>query len=147
MLRKLWPLVPISAIALVLWLIFPFGFPTYDTAYALLWGDQLAHGQSPDYGDLVDSFDFRPRCVPISVPNYRAVPSLATWLDRRPSQIVSTSEHRQPRHGYLVGPRSQFVVHNFLLDPGDDARLRVEIPHGFSVVGLNESWKLYVRCG
>jgi hypothetical protein len=48
-LRKLRPLAPIPAVALLLWLIFPFGFPNYDTVYALLWGDELAHGASPDY--------------------------------------------------------------------------------------------------
>ena len=49
MLRKLRPLAPISAVALTLWLIFPFGFPNYDTVYALVWGDELAHGSSLDY--------------------------------------------------------------------------------------------------
>ena len=48
MLRKLWPLLPIAAVALLLWLIFPFGFPNYDTVYMLVWGDQIAHGISPD---------------------------------------------------------------------------------------------------
>ncbi len=31
-------------------LIFPVGFPNYDTIYALVWGRELAHGVSPDYG-------------------------------------------------------------------------------------------------
>ncbi|HEY5052615.1 MAG TPA: hypothetical protein VII45_04315 [Solirubrobacterales bacterium] len=31
-------------------LLFPYGFPNYDTIYALLWGRELAHGVSPDYG-------------------------------------------------------------------------------------------------
>jgi hypothetical protein len=31
-------------------LIFPLGFPNYDTIYALVWGRELAHGMSPDYG-------------------------------------------------------------------------------------------------
>ncbi|MEK6276623.1 MAG: hypothetical protein AABM29_01230 [Actinomycetota bacterium] len=50
MLRRATPLLWIAGVAGALWLIFPFGFPNYDTLYALVWGDQLAHGISPDYG-------------------------------------------------------------------------------------------------
>ena len=35
--------------ALVLRLILPFGFPNYDTLYSLVWGQQLARGQTPTY--------------------------------------------------------------------------------------------------
>ena len=31
-------------------LVFPYGFPNYDTIYALVWGRELAHLESPDYG-------------------------------------------------------------------------------------------------
>jgi hypothetical protein len=34
----------------VLLIVFPVGFPNYDTIYALVWGRELAHGVSPDYG-------------------------------------------------------------------------------------------------
>ncbi|HEX3737557.1 MAG TPA: hypothetical protein VHV53_08430 [Solirubrobacterales bacterium] len=34
----------------VLLIVFPVGFPNYDTIYALVWGRELAHGMSPDYG-------------------------------------------------------------------------------------------------
>ena len=34
----------------LLLLIFPVGFPNYDTIYALVWGREMAHGMSPDYG-------------------------------------------------------------------------------------------------
>ena len=49
--RKL--LVPaawIGTVAAALLVIFPLGFPNYDTIYALVWGRELAHGVSPDYG-------------------------------------------------------------------------------------------------
>src|SRR5205823_2318201 len=49
MFRRAIPLLWISGVAGLLWLIFPFGFPNYDTVYALLWGDELAHGMSLDY--------------------------------------------------------------------------------------------------
>jgi hypothetical protein len=40
----------VAAVAAVLLLVFPLGFPNYDTIYALVWGRELAHGTSPDYG-------------------------------------------------------------------------------------------------
>lgn len=33
--------------------LFPVGFPNYDTIYALVWGRELAHGVSPDYGSAL----------------------------------------------------------------------------------------------
>jgi len=44
------PAAWVAAITAALLLIFPYGFPNYDTIYALVWGRELAHGQSPDYG-------------------------------------------------------------------------------------------------
>jgi hypothetical protein len=38
------------AVSAALLLVFPPGFPNYDTIYALVWGRELAHGVSPDYG-------------------------------------------------------------------------------------------------
>ena len=35
--------------ALLIRLILPFGFPNYDTLYSLVWGQQLARGQTPAY--------------------------------------------------------------------------------------------------
>jgi hypothetical protein len=50
-LRKwLTPAAWVAAVAAVLLLVFPLGFPNYDTIYALVWGRELAHGTSPDYG-------------------------------------------------------------------------------------------------
>jgi hypothetical protein len=37
-------------VSAVLLIVFPVGFPNYDTIYALVWGRELAHGVSPDYG-------------------------------------------------------------------------------------------------
>jgi hypothetical protein len=44
------PAAWVAAVSGVLLLLFPVGFPNYDTIYALAWGRELAHGQSPDYG-------------------------------------------------------------------------------------------------
>ena len=99
-----------------------------------------------DLDELADSGAFNPLCGPISVPNHRAVPRLAFDLDVRPSEIVSFSEQRQPRRGYFLDPATPFVVHNFILDPNDPARLETPVPDGFRRVAANESWVLYRRC-
>jgi hypothetical protein len=99
-----------------------------------------------DLGDLAESDAFEPLCLPISVPNHRAVPRLAFDLDVRPSHIVSSSEQRQPHHGYFLKPASPFVIHNFILDPNDPSRFTTQVPPGFRRVAGNESWLLYRRC-
>ncbi|HEY7456302.1 MAG TPA: hypothetical protein VH703_03415, partial [Solirubrobacterales bacterium] len=48
--RWLTPAAWVAAVVLALLLVFPLGFPNYDTIYALVWGRELAHGVSPDYG-------------------------------------------------------------------------------------------------
>jgi hypothetical protein len=100
-----------------------------------------------DLHDLADSGAFESDCVPISVPNHRAVPRLAAWLDLEPSQIVSSSEQRQPARGYFLDPANEDVVHHFVLDPNDPRRLTTKVPPGFRQVDRNESWILYARCG
>jgi hypothetical protein len=51
--RALVPVAWIAAIALALWLAFRHGFANYDTFYALVWGDEIAHGESPDLDVLL----------------------------------------------------------------------------------------------
>jgi hypothetical protein len=99
-----------------------------------------------DLGDLADSGAFEPPCLPISVPNHRAVPRLAFDLGVRPSHIVSSSEQRQPRRGYFLKPAGPFVIHNFILDPNDPSRHNTAVPPGFHPVARNASWLLYRRC-
>jgi hypothetical protein len=43
------PAAWVAAISAALLLLFPVGFPNYDTIYALVWGREMAHGASPDY--------------------------------------------------------------------------------------------------
>jgi len=47
------PAAWVAAVTAVLLLVFPLGFPNYDTIYALVWGRELAHGVSPDYGSAL----------------------------------------------------------------------------------------------
>ena len=44
------PAAWVAALTAVLLLLFPVGFPNYDTIYALVWGREMAHGLSPDMG-------------------------------------------------------------------------------------------------
>jgi hypothetical protein len=99
-----------------------------------------------DLTDLANSGAFEPLCGPITVPNHRATPRLAFNLDIKPTQIVSSSEQRQPRRGYFLDPASPFVIHNFILDPRDPTRFSLTVPQGFRPVTRNESWVLYRRC-
>jgi len=46
--RLLAPVAAIAATTIVLLILFPRGFPNYDTIYYLLWGTELAQGLSPD---------------------------------------------------------------------------------------------------
>jgi hypothetical protein len=108
-----------------------------------------------DLSDLVDEGAFSTSCGPIAVPNHRAVPRLAFGLDVKPTDIVSASEAvsgeektKLDEAGYYVEPASQFVIHNYILDPNDKTNFEdVKPPPGFHEVASNESWRIYSRCG
>jgi hypothetical protein len=141
--RRRWQLI--SVVVLLAFLVqAPQQFDYLKTVYNDL-DDQSAI--ESDLHALADSGAFRPGCLPISVPNHRAVPRLAGYLDLRPSRIVSSSEQRQPSRGYFLDPANQEVVHHFVLDPNDPRRLTSKVPPGFRLVARNESWKLYAHCG
>jgi hypothetical protein len=138
---------PWQAFAAVVALIFAIWGPNQYDLLATV--DEDLTNQSrieSDLDDLAGSGAFEPLCLPISVPNHRAVPRLAFDLEVRPSRIVSTSEQRQPRRGYFLDPASEFVIHNFILDPNDPARLETPVPPGFGEVAANRSWVLFRRC-
>jgi hypothetical protein len=100
-----------------------------------------------DLTSLVDAGAFdKPLCGPIAVPNHRAIPRLAFGLDVKPTKIVSASEEGVPRHGYFVKPASQFVIHNFILDPNDTTHFSLSAPKRFRRVAANDSWILYRHC-
>jgi len=48
--KWLTPAAWVAGVTAALLLVFPYGFPNYDTIYALVWGREMAHGESPDYG-------------------------------------------------------------------------------------------------
>ncbi len=140
--RRAWQaLAAVVALMFVLW-----GPNQYDLLHRVDVDLANQGGIERDLGDLAGSGAFEPLCPPISVPNHRAVPRLAFDLEIRPGEIVSSSEQRQPRHGYFLEPASPFVIHNFVLDPNDPARFAVPTPPGFDRVARNESWVLYRHC-
>jgi hypothetical protein len=101
-----------------------------------------------DLSDLVDDGAFEPLCGKIAVPNHRAVPRLAFGLDIEPTQVISASDPEEglPERGYFVAPASDFVIHNFILDPNDPTDPSFPVPAGFELVTENESWRAYRRC-
>jgi len=99
-----------------------------------------------DLTDLVDAGAFEPLCGEVAVPNHRAVPRLAFGLDVKPTRIVSASEEGVPDRGYFVAPASDFVIHNFILDPNDPTDLSLDPPPSFTEVAGNESWRVFRRC-
>jgi hypothetical protein len=103
--------------------------------------------------DLVDAGAFEPLCGPIAVPNHRAIPRLAFGLEIKPTEIVSSSEavsgeekEKLAEAGYYVIPASEFVIHNFVLDPNDPTNPSFKAPPGFSEVARNDSWIVYRGC-
>ena len=48
--KWLTPAAWVAATSAALLLVFPVGFPNYDTIYALLWGRELGEGHGPDRG-------------------------------------------------------------------------------------------------
>ena len=90
-----------------------------------------------DLRHLADSGSFQHGCLPISVPNHRAIPWLAAWLDMKPSQIISATEQRQPSHGYYLDPANEDVESHFSSAP---------LPPRFRPIANNDSFVLYARC-
>ncbi len=139
--------VPWQAFAALVALMFVVWTPNQHDLLSRVDTDLTNQGEiESDLSDLAESDAFEPLCLPISVPNHRAVPRLAFDLEVRPSRTVSSSEQLQPRRGYFLDPASPFVIHNFILDPNDPSRFTTRVPPGFHRVARNESWVLYRRC-
>jgi hypothetical protein len=140
--RWMWAAGVVAALFAV-WV--PSQYDLLDTVYTDL---EAQSGVEDDLERLADSGAFDPLCLPISVPNHRAVPRLALHLGVRPSDVVGAeAAGTPPRRGYFLEPARQFTVEHFLLDPNDPARLEVTVPPGWGApVASNRSWRLYRRC-
>lgn len=149
-LRRIWQAA--AAVTVALWIIW---LPNqYDLLSTV--DEDLSHQSlvERDLELLVDEGAFyapagddeEVRCLPISVPNHRAVPRLAFWLDIRPSDVISVAAEEQPPTGLFLAPARQFTIENFILDPGDETRTTTRPPKGFREILRNRSWILYSRC-
>ena len=81
----------------------------------------------------------------MTVPNHRAVPLLALWLDARPQDVVPATVRRPPR-GTFVAPADPRVAADYVLDPRDVDRRIAAPPPGFRPVARNASWRVLARC-
>jgi hypothetical protein len=98
-----------------------------------------------DLRDVTRAPVFTAGCGHVGVPNHRLVPSLALWLDRRPSEIVS-AQLTELRSGIYVQPATSRVERMFTLDKNDPRLLTAEVPDGFREVARNASWVVHASC-
>ncbi|PTL58263.1 hypothetical protein C7Y72_00665 [Paraconexibacter algicola] len=82
----------------------------------------------------------------VAVPNQRAVPQLALWLDAPPSRIVVTQRAGVPPRGVYVVPASADVARRFVLDPRDERKAIPRPPADADDVARNGSWSVSRRC-
>jgi hypothetical protein len=106
-----------------------------------------------DLHDLADSGAFDPGCAPIAVPDERAIPFLALWLDRRPSTIVPVSDDDGTTNpggeplGYVLAARTREAQEFFTLDRQvQEAGGGAPATDGFHLLTSNDSWNLYASC-
>ncbi|MBN8867921.1 MAG: hypothetical protein J0H98_10235 [Solirubrobacterales bacterium] len=147
-LRRAWQVA--AAITVALWIVWlPNQYDLLKTVDTDLTDQALVER---DLESLVDDGAFYGAgtedvaCLPISVPNHRAVPRLAFWLDIRPSDVISVAAEKQPDTGLFLAPARPFTIENFILDPGDETRTVTRPPKGFEEVARNRSWVLYSNC-
>ncbi|WP_027007880.1 hypothetical protein [Conexibacter woesei] len=77
----------------------------------------------------------------ISVPNRRAVPQLALWTDRRPSQIRSAQEDgRYTLPGFA--PRTRAIAKQFILDQSDVDKALPPAPESYTALE-GRYWTLF----
>lgn len=95
-----------------------------------------------DLRDLIEP----PPCRPVAIPNQRAVPQLALWLDLRPLQIDVTQRSGSPTIGTYYRPASAEVARRFVLDPRDTRKAIPPPGITLPVTAGNASWSVASRC-
>jgi hypothetical protein len=82
----------------------------------------------------------------VTLPNRRAVPQMALWMDIRPSHISSAQElGRYPRSGPAFAPVSPAVADQFVLDARDKDRALPDPPSN-RLSERGRYWNLYGEC-
>jgi hypothetical protein len=89
-------------------------------------------------------------CEPtaITLPNRRAVPQMALWLDLRPRMVFSAQElGRYPASARAFAPVSRAVADQFVLDARDKDRTLPRPPAGYRTpTAHGRYWDLYGGC-
>jgi hypothetical protein len=99
-----------------------------------------------DLHDVTEVRSFDESCPNVAIPSTQGVPLLALWLDRRPSQISTSSV---PPAGYLIAPANPVVAKLFALDPNDPASKGAAasgINPRLGTTAANSSWLVFGRC-
>jgi len=103
-----------------------------------------------DLQDLADSDAFEQGCGTVTVPDERAIPFLALWLDRPPSEIIPASQDSPQLGGepvgYFLAPASAQAKEIYRLDRSEGPGELKPVPDGFRPVASNESWILHASC-
>jgi hypothetical protein len=94
--------------------------------------------------DELHDLSAQAHCVPITVPNRRAVPQMALWTDRRPRQILSAQERGRYAGASFV-PTSPAVADQFVLDARDKDRALPPAPGGAPQVH-GQFWDFFDGC-
>jgi hypothetical protein len=99
-----------------------------------------------DLHDVIHEPAFDRACRQVAIPSTQGVPLLALWLDRRPSQISTSS---MPSAGYLIAPANRDIANLFRLDPNDPAS-KSPAANGvnprIATTAADASWLVFGRC-
>jgi hypothetical protein len=142
--RRNWALIGAGLIALMLAFVPAQVERITDLRESLEAQDELGD----DLKELADSGAFDGGCGPVTVPDERAVPFLALWLEIDPSDIRVLGETATTADaaGYLLTARSQNAKDLFTLDPDSPAREEPPTTNEARPARSNESWNVYETC-
>jgi hypothetical protein len=88
----------------------------------------------------------RADCVPIAVPNRRAVPHLALWTGASASSFVVAQDEPVPPEGIYLRPSSPAVARDFILDRRDLDRMVPPPPPGMPRTDQSTFWTVWGTC-
>lgn len=85
-------------------------------------------------------------CGTVLVPNHRAVPLAALWLDRTVPGEVRSQQLGAPRRGLAILPATELIAGAAILDPRDPVPTPRQPPVGWGFRGGNVAWAWYRAC-
>lgn len=93
---------------------------------------------------LADSGQLGSSCGPLSLPNHRALPSIAWWTSVSPYALRADA-HGPPTVGSVLVP-GPVARRLYVLDRRDPVTPAAGIPDGFAVRGRGQYWSVIERC-